>query len=453
METISKLIDILCLEKGDNETPENVFLRYNFSLNMLPSPIIIDIVHHGGLIEWAKKQNVTSQSKLFEMVFNACRKTISESVFNNKKTVDIFPPLANFFYYCQKLDRSGKLFKTCETISEAAWISVCRSNLNENLNKIFSVEPDVLEYEKTKEKIKNIGGFSDKDIDAFRCFVCQTRHKNHNPSLNKSLYIWGDAKKTGKTTIARALITILNGDKFENFGRYESNLSKELQYNDHDLPLAALYNAVLLDEAMPKDSSKSYGQLKQMLTSNSCSYNQKFEMIKTLECNRYYIFGSNHDIKDHIIDKEERRFLSVNIEKRNLELEFSEIYDIWLKFCVNSVPEDSWQIWYDSFGNIDGIEKNDIEEIKSEIMLNKENLFGMLCGSTTTVKKVASLLFKNEPTRDQKKTVAQAMDLLFLNCRYKSNKSFFSIPLCRERLAIMNEREELDLNVMVVLPF
>ena len=87
--------------------------------------------------------------------------------------------------------------------------------------------------------------------------------------MNKAIYFWGTQKQTGKTTIARTLVAILNGDKFENAGTYESSLPHELQYGAHDLPLAALYNAVMIDESLPKEASKSYNIVKKALTSSS----------------------------------------------------------------------------------------------------------------------------------------------------------------------------------------
>ena len=120
----------------------------------------------------------------------AMRRTIAEPVFNNKKTVDAFPPLANFFYYCQRLDRFGKVSKEAENISELVWNTViCRRNLSERVAEMFKNKPDKAKFDKAAERIKEVWGMSDKDIDAIRYFVCQTRHKNHNPSLNKSIYL------------------------------------------------------------------------------------------------------------------------------------------------------------------------------------------------------------------------------------------------------------------------
>lgn len=452
MTDFQKIVDVMCWEVYDDETPERVFSRNGNFLNALPSSTVVDIVHAGGLLKWAESQNVKSKKQLYDKIIFAARKTISDPVFQDKKRIDTFPPFANFFYYCQKIDRNGKLAQTAEDISDAAWLTVCRRNLDENLKKMFSVKPDKQRFEAVKKRISEIWDFTEKDVDAIRYFVCQSRHENHNPSLNKSLYFWGHEKQTGKTTIARALVTILNGDVFDSFGTYESTFNKEMQFNDHDLPLAALYNAALMDEAMPKDSRKSYGLLKQILTSNSCYYNQKFMSIKHVNCNRFYVFASNDDISDFVQDEKERRFYSINFVKQPSFLTFDEIYNIWLEFAVNCEPEDDWKKWYDSFELVNGIEHKDVKEVVNEIMLNAETFFGVLSGTYTTVKKIAGQIFKNEPTREQKRSVSTAMEKLFKGCKSDSNASYYSIMKCRERLNELNA-EGVDLSTGDDLPF
>ena len=443
MTDFKKIVDVMCWETFDDETPEQVFARNGNFLNSLPSSTVVDIVHAGGILKWAESQNVKSKKQLYDKIIFAARRTISDPVFQDKKRIDTFPPFANFFFYCQKIDRNGKLAQTAEDISDAAWLTVCRRNLAENLNKMFSVAPDKQRFEAVKAKIMQIWDFTEKDVDAIRYFVCQTRHENHNPSLNKSLYFWGHEKQTGKTTIARALITILNGDEFDNFGTYESNFGKEMQFNDHDLPLSALYNAVLMDEAMPKDSRKSYGTFKQVLTSNSCYYNQKFMSIKHISCKRFYIFTSNTDVSEYIQDEKERRLYPKDFVKKPDFLTFDEIYKIWLEFAVNCEPEDDWKKWYDSFELVNGIEHINIKEVISELILNKESIFGSLQGTYTTVKRVASSIFKNEPNPDQRRIVTKAMERIFKGCKPDSNDSYYSIPKCRERLSEMNIEDAL----------
>lgn len=436
MTNYQKIIDVMCWDVYDGETPEQTYQRKIG--NAIPPPNeIIDIVDAGGLQKWAEGLAVGSQSELYSKILNAIRMTIADPIFNDRKLVNTFPPFANFFYFCQKLDRNGKTAAEAEAISDVAWNGViCKRNNQMNIQQMFSFEPDADKYKAISEKIRQIWGFSEKEIDAFRYFVCQTRHEGHNPSLNKSIYLWGKKKGTGKTTVGRAIITILNGDKWDNYGTYESTLNKEMGYNDHDLPLAALYNCVFLDETVPKDSRKSYGGVKRMLTSNSFNYNPKFRQVLTIPCKRLYIFTSNDDIAEFIQDESERRFVSIEIDRSPYQLTFDEIYDIWKEFAVNCEPEEDWKEWYDSFALVNGLEKLNIDEVKNEFFLRKDELFSTInsAGSYFTIKSLANALFKNEPTREQRHSVKSAVVELFHDCKTKSNDALYSKTLCRERL-------------------
>ena len=448
MTDYQKIIDVMCWETFDGETPEQTFVRESRN-NTPPPDIVVDIVAAGGLDEWANKQRVKSQAELYERIMRAIRKTIADPVFNDRQRVNNLPPFANFFYYCQRLDRNGKTSNEAQGIAGTAWYgTICRRNTSENLKKIFNEKPDRERFNEIADKISEIWGFTPKQIDALRYFVCQTRQANHNPSLNKSIYFWGKMKGTGKSTVGRAIITILNGDVWDNYGVYESTLNKEMGYSDHDLPLAALYNCVFLDETVPKDSRKSYNGVKRMLTSNSFNYNPKYRQVITIPCKRIYIFTSNDDIAEFIQDESERRFVSIEIAKVPIQLTFEEIYDIWKEFAVNCEPEEDWKTWYDSFDLVKGVEALNIEEVKNEMRLRKDELFSTMngAGSYFTIKSMASMLFKNEPTKEQKKSVSNAVHELFHDCKPESNPSYYSKVLCRERLNEIEMSEENEVN-------
>ena len=59
---------------------------------------------------------------------------------------------------------------------------------------------------------------------------------------------------------------------------------------------------------------------------------------------------------------------------------------------------------------------------------------------------MANLLFKNEPTKDQIKSVKNAVHELFESCRMKSNPALFSKTMCRERLDEIDRLEENEVN-------
>ena len=431
-----KIIEIMWWEKADGESPVQCYSR-NAGNTLLPPPEVVDIVYSDGVLKWAEQQTATSQASLYRLIYDAMRKAIVDPLFNDRRTVNTFPPLANFFYYCQRIDKAGKLSQEAEGIADTAWNGViCQRNNARNIERVFSVKPDKEKFDAVCRVIAETWKFTHKEIDALRYFVCQTRHKGHNASLNKSIYMWGKKKGTGKSTVGRMLVTILNGDTFDNYGTYESTLNKEMGYNDHDLPLAALYNCVFLDETVPKDSRKSYGGVKRMLTSNSFNYNPKFRQVITIPCKRMYFFTSNDDISEFIQDEHERRFISIEIKSQPTQLTFDDIYKIWLEFAVNCEPEEDWKEWYDSFAMVDGLESLNIEEVKNELFLRKDELFATMNGSGSyfTIKSLSNALYKNEPTREQRHSVKSAVTELFSDCKTKSNDALYSKTLCRERL-------------------
>ena len=319
----------MCWDTYDGETPEDVFSRNSGNINCIPNVDAVDIVYSGGLQRWAEQQRPETKEELYSIIVKAINRTIADPVFNDRNRVNVYPPLGNFFFYCQRLDRTGKAAKEAESVSDYTWNTViAKRNLKERVDKMYSEKPEKEKFENAKNRVKQIWKFSDKDIDAIRYFVCQTKVKKINPSMNKSIYLWGTEKQTGKTSVARPIVTILNGDEFDNFGKYESTLNNEMQYNDHDIPAAALYNAVLLDEAMPKDSRKSYGLIKQVLTSDTCKYNQKFGAITRIPAKRFYFCTSNDDIGDFVQDASERRFYAIKMDKVAEQISVEEIYII-----------------------------------------------------------------------------------------------------------------------------
>lgn len=371
MIELQKVNEIMCWDAFDGETPEDVFIRNGKNLNDLPSTEIIDIIHAGGLQKWSEFLKVDSQFELYEIIFKAIRKCISDPAFIDDKKFKVFPAISNFFIYCQNLDRRGSVHKEAEKISEQSWYGELASKrLKEKTAAMFNVEPNEIIYNETIITIKEIWGYSDAEIDALRYFVCQVKDagKTINPSQNKQIYLWSNQKETGKTSVARAIVSILNGEDFANTSKFESSLGRELQYNPHDFPMAAVYNAVILDEAMPNDSSKVYGQLKKMLTSSGCDFNPKYNAIIHMECQRNYIFTANNCISEYIKDDSDRRFIIVEPKIKPKQISFDEIFETWKLFCQHATPRMKWAEWYRQFDFIEGQQTKNIQETKQNIL-------------------------------------------------------------------------------------
>lgn len=433
-------------EKFEGETYEDVFKRQDLKPSQIPDSTLIDVVHANSLENWAKQGKFESLQDLEKEITLILRKAVVNPINNSKSMQQLFAPIHNFCVFATSTDKRGKLTAEAERIAEIAWYGeLANLRLKEKTDKIFSVVPDVDKYNEVAKKIQTIWGFTDVEIDAFRYFICQSRHEGHNPSMNKSLYLSSTKKKTGKTTVARAIASVLNGEKtIEAGSKFESSFNKELQINDHDLPLAVQYNCVILDEAMPKDSRKSYGRVKSMLTSNSCSYNQKYGRIISVEAKRYYIYTSNDDISDFVQDSSERRFIQINMERVPQHLEFDEIYNIWKKFAQNCTPEKDWQEWYNTFEDVVGLESKDIDFYKDELLSNGSILQAVISASSTTLsqKFFIDLLVTGKATRAERDTIKKAIT----DIAGEPNRSRWSRKVVEDKLQeFINEQQNQDI--------
>lgn len=419
-------------------TPEETFQRECGNLKCIPDEEIIDVVLAGGIVPYCLKQNFTSQKDVKNFILNIFKKTINSPAFNDKKIVKTFPLFETFYLNVRYLYSRGKTDDEANKRSEQIWFNgLLEKNRKEKLKKLFSVKPNETIFNETVKKIKDIWYFTDEDIDAFRYFVCQVKNEDINPTLNKCLYFWSKQKETGKTSIARAIVSVLNGeDNINNISLYESTLSTELQFSTHDLPIAAQANAVLLDEAMPNDTKKIYGQLKSVITSRGCKYNPKFNNIIHLDCRRNYFFTSNEDVGDYIKDDNDRRFIVVNNEIKPKYLTFDEIFNIWKDFCIHATPRLLFPEWYNQFNFVDGILTKDKKETIANIV-NNDYILKDLEDSTSYQISIGffykRLSNSETPSRDVKKIIRIACEELF--------GDYFS-PSCWRRSDILRKIKE-----------
>lgn len=417
---------------------EETFQRECGNLKCIPDEEIIDVVLAGGIVPYCLSRNFTSQKDVKNFILNIFKKTMNSPALNDKKIVKTFPLLETFYLNVRYLYSRGKTDDEANKRSEQIWFNgLLEKNRKEKLKKLFSVKPDETIFNETVKKIKDIWYFTDEDIDAFRYFVCQVKNEDINPTLNKCLYLWSKKKETGKTSIARAIISVLNGEEnVNNISLYESTLSTELQFSTHDLPIAAQANAVLLDEAMPNDTKKIYGQLKSVITSRGCKYNPKFNNIIHLDCRRNYFFTSNEDVGDYIKDDNDRRFIVVNNEIKPKYLTFDEIFNIWKDFCIHATPRLPFPEWYNQFNFVDGILTKDKKETIANIV-NNDYILKDLENSTSYQISIGffykRLSNSETPSRDVKKIIRIACEELF--------GDYFS-PSCWKRSDILKKIKE-----------
>lgn len=241
--------------------------------------------------------------------------------------------------------------------------------ITDKFNKLMQCEQSDVLYKKSVIAIKEAFRFSDLQIEMLKYFVCQSKEGNCPSSLNKALYFWSDKKGTGKTTVAATIVSILNGEtNHSDIRKFKSTLPQELGFMDHVAPMICSSRAVFLDEAMPSDTTKSYGQLKERITSDGAKIRFVYKNQIEVDAKANYVFASNFPLIHFVQDKTERRFLEFEISKKHKNLSYTEIYNIFLNFARQCKRTKEWQDWYDEMADeteVKGIESQNIEDFES----------------------------------------------------------------------------------------
>ena len=132
---LKKLAEAMGWRKMEGETYIDLFERLGHTVQQLPDPSIINAVHAGGLRSYAQVLEASSQTELKKKLKTLAIRTVNEPIFQDKKKIETFPRLANFFYNCQRLDRFDKLTKEVEDISEFTWETItCKRNLDRQMD-------------------------------------------------------------------------------------------------------------------------------------------------------------------------------------------------------------------------------------------------------------------------------------------------------------------------------
>lgn len=244
-----------------------------------------------------------------------------------------------------------------------------KKHLKENTKEMLQRgKNDILTFDECCKRIMQIYNITEDDIKKIHFFVEQVKagDKFVN-SLRRMLYIYGGAKKTGKTTVATMLICILNGEHdYSQIYKYSTTLANELQIKAYAVPKISECNVALMDECFFKEMGKTYNDFKRYITSSNGTarlpYGQEFEWYGDPN----YIATSNEPLSVFIKDWNDRRYLSVNFkQKPSANLSFDAIFQLWHNFVVTSpAPTD----WYDFSNDISTIadEKGEMQVIANE---------------------------------------------------------------------------------------
>lgn len=337
----------------------------------------------GGTLQgWLEQFEFDSREEI-EKAIRLFIRTVSLDEYMRRKHLAEENPFAAavFTRYAKIMTDANRLDKYPVTLSGEIWHGgFSRRRLEQRTSRLFeSVTPSREAFEKAAERIAKIYSLSQTDIEKLHFFVEQVKAGEKFPnSLRRMLYIWGSKMKTGKTTSATMLVSVLNGDLNENnIAKYSSTLAQELQIKSFSVPKISECNVVLMDECFFADMGKMYADFKRFITSANgrarLPYGQEFEW--TGQPN--YVSTSNDSLQKFIKDWSDRRYLSVEFRESPTErLEFAEIKALWKAFVLNSERTKAWSEWAEELAAVSE-EKGDRTEVTEELEVELRKL-GMI---------------------------------------------------------------------------
>ena len=351
----------------------------------------------GTLQSWLEQFDFDTREEI-EKAIRLFIRTVTLDDYMRKKHLEEENPYAAavFTRYSKIMTDANRLDKYPVSLSGEIWHGgFSRKRLESRTAALFgSVTPDASKYAEACERIKRVYSLTDVDVEKIHFFVEQTKAGDKFPnSLRRMLYIWGSTMKTGKTTSATMLVSLLNGDTDEsNIARYSSTLANEMQVKSFAVPKISECNAVLMDECFFADMGKMYADFKRFITSSNgrarLPYGQEFEW--TGQPN--YIATSNDSLQKFIKDWSDRRYLSVEFKAKPTErLSFEEIKALWAAFVLNSQRTKDWSAWADELAPVSE-EKGDRTEVADEleIDLRKLDMLERVLAMNTPTKSPAS---------------------------------------------------------------
>ena len=351
----------------------------------------------GTLSSWLEQFDFDTREEI-EKAIRLFIRTVTLDDYMRKKHLEEENPYAAAVVtrYSKIMTDANRLDKYPVSLSGEIWHGgFSRKRLESRTAALFgSITPDASKYAEACERIKRVYSLTDVDVEKIHFFVEQTKAGDKFPnSLRRMLYIWGSTMKTGKTTSATMLVSLLNGDTDEsNIARYSSTLANEMQVKSFAVPKISECNAVLMDECFFADMGKMYADFKRFITSSNgrarLPYGQEFEW--TGQPN--YIATSNDSLQKFIKDWSDRRYLSVEFKAKPTErLSFEEIKALWAAFVLNSQRTKDWSAWADELAPVSE-EKGDRTEVADEleIDLRKLDMLERVLAMNTPTKSPAS---------------------------------------------------------------
>ena len=308
---------------------------------------IISETHGESLADFLKAFDFDSEPEIYEAVRWLANRLTEENYMtikeNRKATsVDVL------YKRAMRLRVNNTLDKFASNVAAECWQRYFLPTIRRELvASMFCGQPVEAEYRKAAAEMAETYNLTAADVEKFRFFVCQTKAgEAFEKSLRRMLYVWGKRKKTGKTTLAEAMVAVLNGERTPG-AVPTSSLSREMQIDNYAVPVIATYRCCVLDEAFYRDMKKTYSRFKAMMTATSGTARLPYGQTFTWNGCPNYIATSNDSLQKFIEDYNDRRFLAVEFTATPKELTEGELFDLVYRFCFHAAPPEgkTWREW------------------------------------------------------------------------------------------------------------
>lgn len=284
-----------------------------------------------------------SRDEIVQMVRRLAQHATEDPYFHAKENRSLHPSVDILYRRALKLRASaGALDKYADSVASELWAGKIAPRIRDaKVRAMFSTPPDPDCWEAVADKIQWTYNFSRMEVQRLRFFVCMVKMGEDFPcSLRRMLYMWGDKKKTGKTTTARMLAAVLNGEEDWQHTNFATTLQREMQIENYAVPLVAECRCAVLDEAMFADMSRVYHRLKTHMTSTDGTARLPYGQTFAWHGLPNYIATSNEPLSHFIEDWNDRRYLCVEFANEPKQLKFDEIWQMWREFAIHSYLPD-----------------------------------------------------------------------------------------------------------------
>lgn len=297
------------------------------------------------MVAFLSQFDFDSREEIERAIVELCRAMCDDKWLGSKQTQTSIPSMKCLLRrFTDIFGKQSQIDKYPAAISGEMWHgNYARMRREKMVSSMFDRAKDLTRYNAAYERLVACYGLSEIDEKKLHFFVCQVRAGREFPdSLRRMLYVWGKKKKTGKTTLAKALVCVLNGSEdMERYAYFTTTLQTEMQIKGFAVPKIAECRCAMMDECFFNDMSKVYADFKKLITGRDGSARLPYGQEFTWQGLPNYIATSNEPLVNFIKDWNDRRYLSINLESEPAQkMTDSEVLDLVKDYCVNAPDID-----------------------------------------------------------------------------------------------------------------